>query len=349
LGDSEEMKPSLNSHIKELDSLRFLAILFVVANHLTINAKLYTLPLITHATSPVMACISSYLMFRTLNRPSQIANKLANRLRSLLLPYFLWTFLTFLIFQAIKSTLMYVDPNVLPIRNILAEWSFQNYFVNYIMQPKPGAFWYLQNLILILPFTHLIYYTVRSRYSVVPVTAATLLLFYFGLVPFFSVRFLPYFIFGAWMGIHYPKKIPDIPGRVFSIFCFGTLMVGLNEVIPSDWGGIGIIISYGFQLGIFFFSVSLVRYYRDAWIMKYFDSKLYMSFYLHAAHSTVLSIIGNTLLFGFIYFGIDHTHFWMALPILMFVVTFGLIDLFAISMKKNAPLIFDALSGRRHT
>jgi len=335
-------------HIKELDTLRFLAIAFVVVNHLGGKPQLYSASIVSHATSPIMACITSYLMYRSIKESNQIFSKLRRRVHSIVVPYFLWTFITYIFIQFSKLVMsICFDMGAFNINHSLPVWSLKEFFVNYVIHPNPGAFWYLQNLILILPFTYVIFYLVKPIWSIGLLIPVLISLYGYDLVPYFSSRFLPYYFFGAWMGAHYSSHIPSVPGNKYALLVFAIFLTSINEFVTPNWGGVTLIINFILQVGLFLLGVSLMRRFCDASIVKFFHSKLHISFYLHAAHSTVITVIQSVLMIGLMYFGADDPYLRLILPLIVFLATFRFIDVLATQMMLRTPNIYNLLSGQR--
>lgn len=341
-----------NIYIKELDALRFVAILFVIVNHLGIKGDLYTWVTVVHSTSPVMACISSYLLFRSIHHPLEIGSKLKSRLRSLILPYFLWTLISFVIFQAVRTYGYFSNSNILGLKKWAPDWSFLNYWNNFVIIPNPSAFWYLQNVILILPFCFIIYFLLKPKWSLLFILPIILIAFDHHSIPYFSVRFLPYYIFGAWLGIHYPTQPPVMDWDRYSLLIILILLLVLNESVSDSFGVFKLVVEFCLQVGIFIVGLSVVRLFRNTLVVEYFYNKMHLSFYLHASHMLVIGIIGTVIVATLNYLNISvfgNIYFRVVCPFVVLLGTYRCIELLADQMMRKTPIIFSALSGGRHS
>ena len=338
--------------MKELDVLRFVAILFVVMNHLEGRVELFYWSPAILATSPIMACISSYLLFRNIGHPKIFIPKLKNRVQSLIIPYLLWTFVIFIITQIVRVFTSSSSSTIFSLKSHTPDWSFFNYWNNFIVHPNPPAFWYLQNLILILPFCFIIYYLVSLKWSIILLFPIIGICYHYHLILYFSERFLPYYLFGAWLGIHYSRGFPILNGNGYLLFFTLISLLVWNSSTLAYLGIYKFIVEYCIQVGIFIVGVSAIRQFNRTFVIYYFNNKMHLSFYLHAAHTLFIGAISSILVTVFKYFNIlviDNICLQFICIVTVFILSYKLIELLTDRMRVETPKLYSALSGGRHS
>jgi hypothetical protein len=340
------MTTKIINRIEELDLIRFIAIIFVVINHLGTREEFYYIGTISHATSPIMAFITAFLLFRSIKTSNQIFNKISKRIKTIIIPYFLWTSIYFIFIQSIRTISELMSIPLIKTNNH-SDWTLNEYLLNFIVNPQPGSFWYLQNLILILPFTYVIYYIVKFKYFNLIFLPFIGLLYYFELIPYFSSRFLPYFIFGAFWGLKYPEKNIHFKLNKYLLLAVFIVLGIINELLLVFSNFIIFYLEFIFTVCMLFIGIELIRKFKDSIIVKFVRNKLSISFYLHAAHLLIILIIYRTFLIIFTYFNFNYSLIEPILPVFTFVLTFGLIDFVANFMKSKTPTLHSLLSGYR--
>jgi len=338
--------------IPEIDQLRLLAIFGVVINHLGTTKVLADLPHFTYVTSPILAIISGFLLFRNLDSFPRLAHKIRRRLVTLLLPYLVWTIIYFVFNQGSKELIIFYDPTYSVFFSTpFLGWSFQKYFFNFFLSPNPGAFWYLQNLILILPFTFILKGLLRSRYSLVPLLVLVFCAYLLKLPIYLSDRFLPFFILGLWLGLHYPEGIKQITWSRLALVAAACLCLVVSRSIDLTNDQVESILKFPLRVGIFFFGFLSLHSFQSSSIVHYLKTKTHLSFIIHASHQMVLTILGGGLLLA------THALHWRLpssklieafMGLFFFLVTIYLIQVMNQFLTRYAPKVLTILNGTRH-
>ncbi|HXB44148.1 MAG TPA: acyltransferase family protein, partial [Puia sp.] len=159
----------MKKNLLHIDEIRFLIIHLILVNHWLTNIFITKKGLDTslidftfEITSPVLSMISGYLFFYKTKEHFHYLKKLRARLHSLVIPYIVWTVAFFLIFFAMKEIFLIVFHTTYWFGPILS-FNFTNLLSTFVNPPLIN-FWYLQNLILIIPFNFLFYYMLKNNY-----------------------------------------------------------------------------------------------------------------------------------------------------------------------------------------
>jgi len=206
----------MKRNLQHIDEIRFLVIHIVLINHWNINLYLSHAPydhkifdIWFDLTSPCLAVLSGYLFFYRTKEGFHYIKKLKTRFHSLVVPYLFWTLSFFVVYIVVKdvyarifhSTFWYAPEEALTFKNVILN----------IVNPPLVNFWYLQNLVLILPFNFVIYYLLKNRYVYIAFFLLVLACYSFDLADlYFQSRFLPYYLIGCFFGYN-EKYLPKIP------------------------------------------------------------------------------------------------------------------------------------------
>jgi len=206
----------MKQNLLHIDELRFLIIHMVLINHWCLNLWLVHSPydhnifnFFFDLTSPALAIMSGFLFFFRTREKFPYLKKIKTRFHSLVVPYLFWCLSFFLIYMVVKdlytrifhSTFWYAPEEAL---------TFKNVMVN-LLNPPLANFWYLQNLVLIIPFNFVIYYLLKNRYVFGVVFLFVVASYSFNITDlYFNSRFLPYYLLGCYLGYNevFMPKIP---------------------------------------------------------------------------------------------------------------------------------------------
>ena len=193
---------------EHLNKIRFLIIILVIINHLNFSPNAVSGGIVNNfaffieSTSPLLAILSGYLFFNGTREKFNYLDKLKRRYYSLVLPYLFWTTLYIVMHAIIKPLALFFLHR--PVW-LSADPTFNLGFLAraFIIDPIIPNYWYLQNLIAILPFCYLIWHLLHNRTIYFVMFCGVILIYSFNVFPiFFHQRFLPYFLIGAYLGYH---------------------------------------------------------------------------------------------------------------------------------------------------
>jgi hypothetical protein len=290
-------------NLLHIDELRFLVIHLVLINHWCINLYLTNSPydhnifnFFFDLTSPCLAMMSGYLFFYKTKEKFNYFRKLKTRFHSIVVPYVFWSLSFFLIYHVVKEiysrmfhTTFWYAPE--------ADLSIKNVFLT-LLHPPLANFWYLLNLVFILPFNFIIYYLLRNRYVYLLVFLAVLACYSFDLADlWFNSRFLPYYMIGCFFGYN-EKYLPRIPvSRLGAIVLIPVLVfVGVST---AQWKDnvfplleIRILIAVFFLISVY----NLLDSNQKSLTFKYLEKYKPYSFFLFAINMFLFAFVQRVLL-----------------------------------------------------
>jgi hypothetical protein len=289
-------------NLLHIDEIRFFVIHLILINHWITSVALVkgqvNLSLIGfwfELTSPCLSLISGYLFFYKTRYKFDFPKKLKARFQSLVVPYLFWSLSFFFVYIVIKkaflyffhSSFWYIPPKDLTFSNIIAT----------IANPSLVNFWYIQNLILIVPFNYILYYLLKKNWIWFVFYAAVLIVYSYSLANlYFSPRFLPYYLLGCFLGYH-EKRIPGIPLNKIATFVL-ILVLGYLGTRTSFLSYSGLMVSVLKILIAVFFLVSLFNLLdsnQKSWIFRYLEKYKPYSFFLFAINMFIFTIVQRTL------------------------------------------------------
>ncbi|HVU95058.1 MAG TPA: acyltransferase family protein [Puia sp.] len=293
----------MKRNLQHIDELRFLIIHLILINHWSLNLFLLNVSydhrisdIFIDLTSPILAMISGYLFFYRTRDSLRYGQKLKSRFFSLVVPYLFWAFSFFLVYILIKElysrifnqTFWYAAEETISFRNIL----------DCVIHPPLKNFWYLQNLMLIAPLSIIIYYLLKNKYIYIGFVALVVCCYMFDWTSlYFSARFLPYYLVGAYFGYHemtFPKI--SISKTATWLLIPILLLVGLKSSAFKDDG------LFVLPIKIFVYTLYIVTLYnifdsnQNSYFFRYLNKYKGYSFFLFAINVFLFSIVQRPLL-----------------------------------------------------
>jgi hypothetical protein len=310
------------------------------------------LPYVSYATSPLLAIISGFLLFRHLEGLPHLGAKVQQRLTTLAVPYLIWTFIYFAAFQSMKAVLAHTGLSGGGfLHNPTANWSLREYWAHYVISPNPSAFWYVQNLMLILPCSFLLYPILKIRRTLVPCLILIVVGYTLKVPLYFHDRFLPYFVIGAWFGLHHPEGPGHLNWKPGTLWGLTLFLTALSRLLEFNDEALATVARVPVYCAICFLFFSAVRAsWNSRWIVQ-LNRKAGVSFLMHASHQLIL-----VLLAGLFALGLHLTHHGMpsgwavdvAAGAFLFVSCVWLIDRLDMTLRRFAPRLHALLNGTRH-
>lgn len=294
----------MKRNLQHIDEIRFLIIHIILINHWSINLYLAeanynhkVADLWFDLTSPALAMISGYLFFYKTKEHFNYLKKLKTRFHSLVVPYLFWTLTFFVVYAIVKDVYVRIFHQTYwyaPEQSL----SFKNLLMN-VVNPPLVNFWYLQNLVLILPFNFLIYYLLKNRYVFISIILVVIACYSFKGMPglYFNSRFLPYYLLGCYFGYN-ELYIPKIQlSKALSLLLIPVLVTVAiysspwqDEIFPFLLIKIGI--AFLFLITIF----NMLDSNQNSYIFKYLEKYKPHSFFLFAINMFLFSFVQRTLL-----------------------------------------------------
>src|SRR5579871_65670 len=327
----------MKKNLYHIDEMRFLIIHLILVNHWLLNIYMSKSSIDTslidfwfELTSPSLSLISGYLFFYRTKEHFDFIKKIKARLHSLVIPYIFWTVTFFFVYFIMKETYLKVFHTTYWYGPILSI-NFTN-FISVFANPPLINFWYLQNLILIIPFNFLIYYLLKNKYIFFAFFCLIIFVYSFHLLNiYFQPRFLPYYLLGCFLGYH-EKYIPKIHFNKIATFAsLPVLFFIAAETSHIEYEGVFQIIAKILIVLIFLIAIyNLLDSNMNSSIVTYLrDNKVY-SFFLFAIHMFLYSIVQRSLLkIGLEQF-LDNKYY----ALLFNILSFSLVLIIALNMAR---------------
>ena len=295
----------------------------------------HTLSGITNMAIPAFLFMSGFLFFRDMQKWQDCIPKWQKRIRTLLVPYFLWNLM--LITMVL---LLYVFPALRPQLLEKYDVKLSSYWLlnKMTLHPIMGHFWYIRTLMIFMLCVPLVFYILKNN------ALAFIVLFILARcwkpidTTILSSEGALYFYCGCWIATHggLPEAMPVshwIWLFIVPIYSYiMPLILSRSIIIP---GGIAVIMYIGWQVCLLLAKVSLLR----NWLLSLNQH----SFFIYALHGIFIS--GITL---FVSRHISHTPFNSLLAYCFtFVSTLIICLILSIITKKVVPHCYSILSGGR--
>lgn len=226
-----------NYFSRKIIPYNFLLSIFVIILHAT-NTKIYPLMDNMGLTGlffywfqeyiAVLGCIavpsffivSGYLFYRNFSI-SKVWTKYKSRTFSLLIPYIIWNFISFLFFSIITNLpaiggKMSMDKVIFNLDNMM----------DAIISGKYNILWFVKTLIIFTILSPVIYLLMKKKF--VGITSLVVIILLNFVIPqdeFGLIYCMGYYLFGALIGIHYSNLLSIKSNKMVSLISFITLLV----------------------------------------------------------------------------------------------------------------------------
>jgi len=351
----------MKKNLQHIDEIRFLIIHLILINHSIISYALILAKvdqsLISfwfEFTSPLLGMISGYLFFYGTEAHLGFLKKLKHRFSSLIIPYLVWSLGFFIIYFLLKDLSLKIFPGNYwydPIKPITLKNAIDS-----LVHPPLVNFWYLQNLILIIPFNIIFYYLLKNRS--ISILFFILILFIYAYNPFslyFSPRFLPCYLMGCYFGYHkiqIPRMSPTFgflkprTNLLMSFICLPIIIYISIQTGFFEYNGIFLILM---KLAVVLFIIISIYYFLDLFpngvVFKYLKKYKPYSFFLFAIHTFIFSLVQRPL-FRLVGDLLGNKYFTLGFSLFTVIVVLVISLMLGIFIKKKFPLFFGFITGR---
>lgn len=156
-----------NTKILNIQWARFLAIILIVIIHSFIAVDIRQFPnfynfqvalsqIIGRIAVPFLFLISGYLFYYNTDMSIQTyKNKLKNRVKSLVIPYFVWNLIIILFFFSVQESNLFGDLITGNLKKV-SDFKLTDWFCSFFVKPIANQFWFIRDLILLNLFSFLI-------------------------------------------------------------------------------------------------------------------------------------------------------------------------------------------------
>lgn len=343
----------MKKNLYHIDEIRFFIIHLILINHWQLNlymaktkVDVSLVNFFFELTSPSLSIISGYLFFYKTKEHFNFLKKLKARLNSLIVPYIFWTVTFFLVYYAMKEIFANFFHSTYWYGPVLSI-NFTN-LIKVFVNPPLVNFWYLQNLILIIPFNFIIYYLLKNNLVFFVFFSSVIAVYAFNLFdPYFQPRFLPFYLLGCFLGYN-EKYIPTIHLKKWTslltiviIFLVGTTTTNIDYT--SVWA-----IILKIAVVIFFLTAvyNLIDSNMNNGIVKYLQKNKPYSFFLFAINMFLFSLVQRFLLKIGIEPYLANKYFTLLFNIVSLAAVLWLALLIGKLLKSKVPGFYHFITGR---
>lgn len=328
-----------------IDNLRFILICIIVLNHFNYNLDLspfiYSKTLLyNEIPTPALGLISGLLFFNSNLNFEIISKKIIRRIRSLLLPFVLWSFILLFIYNI--SHVMFFNLNLnseLLTVNEFSRFNLINYLL--ILLSPQNSLWYLQNLTFIMPFTYGLYFLLRKKLFLF-FFLIIIFLFHYKLNIFFSVRFLPFFLLGAYLSFN-NYSVLKIKMHIFPLF---TLLI-TSFLVNNTYSYDSFLLIIFHLINVYIFYVLLYNFVEKT---KYdFIAKLSgYSFFIYLTHIIINSFITKSYIMFFGDFLLTTKFSFIIINLIFFIISISISVMMAKLLETRFKNLYSILVGKRN-
>lgn len=328
-----------------IDNSRFILICIIVLNHFNYNIDLspyiYSKTLLfNEIPTPTLGLISGILFFNSNLNFEIISKKILRRIRSLLLPFVLWSFILLFIYNL--SHLIYFKLN--SETQILTSNEFSNFnFINYflILLSPQNSLWYLQNLTFIMPLTYFIHFLLKKKFFFF-FFFIVIMLYHFQFNIFFSVRFLPFFLLGSFIGFN-NYSLFKIRIHIFPLF----ILLLISLLVNNSYGYDSFLFIIVHLANVYIFYVLLYNFLQRIkadFLLKFSR----YSFFIYLTHIIINSFITKGYIMFLGDFLLTTKYSFIFLNLIFFVLSISISITIAKLLEKKYNNLYSILVGKRN-
>ena len=259
---------------------------------------------------PLFFIISGYLFCMNISSsyfPKEYKGKVISRVKSLLIPYVLWSgacIICFFFFQKLPATSHLFSSD----SNIISEMSFRSLMIKWIIKPYNYQLWYVRNLFFFTLFSPILILFLQSKklvYFMIPFILAEMFLYDLDLFSFGDFAFLKgisFFCIGGIIVFH-EENLTTTKDKILShwrllMFLFILIVVAINFWLPRNSVFYYITRQIAVIFGIMglWFGYDDVRFLREHNVGKVMAFLYASMFFLYCAHEPTLLLLKKVFL-----------------------------------------------------
>ena len=301
---------------------------------------------VTRVAVPIFFTISGYLFFLGLKGSlPEFKKKMRKRVKTLILPYLLWSILGILLYFALQS--LPVIQNYFT-KKLISEYSATELMETIFFNPIPYQFWFIRDLIILTILSPILFWLLRYFKIWLPLFLSIFWFYNFDLMIIANEALL-FFVFGGhlalhqqdWILRHFSTKETIILSIVWvSIISIKTTLVhfDFSIIAINIFHKVGILVGVLATWGIYDFFAKRVKS-KESKLSLIFS----FTFFIYAFHEPVLTILKKGF-FSILGQGeIISTIIYFAAPTIA-IISSILIGFF---LKKITPQFYSLLTGGR--
>jgi surface polysaccharide O-acyltransferase-like enzyme len=303
---------------------------------------------ITRIAVPIFFCISGYLFFLNFKGTiHEFVLKYKKRVKSLLLPYLLWSIwglLFYFCLQTIPQSKKFFT------HELIINYSFDKILNTIFIDPIPYQLWFIRDLIVLVVISPLLYW-ITKVFRFLPI----IILFIIWL-DFFSFSFLIFsneailfFCLGIYFSVFKSEYLQTKYNRkaYLGFFLLWIIIVFLKTILIFHNPDKIVLLSLLHKIGIVFGILAIWSFY-DILLVKNTPNKIILnlsafSFFLYAFHEPILTIMKKGLFYTLGINEITSNIIYFIAPILTIILGF----LLGGFLKKYVSLFYNLITGSR--
>lgn len=297
-----------NKHIESIPFIQFICSVLIVVLHSN-NIKGYgfisnlsslnnavnvfeeSLTMVGHSALPVFFYLSGFLMFRGFrNNLSLYRRKVVSRLRTLVVPYIIWNFLT-VMFYWVLSRIPFIAGKL----NHMFVPNDLKFIILSIVDSDFTPLWYVRNIFLLSLLSIGLYQIIRFKnICIITISVSIILNLYFKFDYYWIFYWLPMYMAGAATA-YYKGQIVRLDNKTVknSVRLIYMSLGILNIIYKSD------ALIYIFRMVSVVAVIDLLGdLYKTKWSIKFKEVYKY-SFFIYCTHFVVISMYQKIFLICF--------------------------------------------------
>jgi surface polysaccharide O-acyltransferase-like enzyme len=302
---------------------------------------------IAKTASPLFFAISGYLFFLSIQKglPVEFLGKYKKRLRTLVIPYLLWSIFGLLLYFVIQSI-----PHFKPFftRELIRDYSFSQVLTRIFLQPIPYQLWFIRDLTVLVLISPLVYWLLKSLRYLIVLFFLILWFMNFNYVVFDN-RSILFFTFGAYFSVNGidPHNLKLKRQHIYLTVCWIALVLCKTTLAHNGYANNTIILIL--QRASILFGIPSIWLLYD----KFFKNtdlshtRIYnlfqYTFFIYAFHEPIITIVKKSL-----YFIMGTTELSSFLIYLLApTITLFFSVVVASYLKNISPAFYKIMTGKR--
>lgn len=338
-----------NNVSKKITHINFILILLIVMLHSSClrfleNPNIFVvyvykmINVLCDVSVPFFFLMSAYLFYRNYNL-SKVNDKYKSRLKSLVIPYFLWSIIFFVYYSVIAML-----PGIERVFNVEFNLNIKNVFNNILMANCAEGMWFVRDLILYTIFSPIIYILMSKSKKLNYIIL--LLVFIFNLFFDFGysnpIFWLPIYLLGVHIGI-YEKRVDN----EVELFKFSKMKLILSILSFYLFVQVTYFFNETSKIYYIYRMISPILLYLVLDLLKIYKIKEYKieksSFFIYCIHLPIIKIVRKIL---FLLFGYNQ-YISLFIYVSTIIITFFIIFIIIHLLKKHFKKLYELLTGSR--
>ncbi len=314
-----------NKRIFKISTISYVLAIFIVVMHVSLRLQRFlinledvgNLEILTNCSMavfsfavPMYFLISGFLFFNNYTK-EKAKEKVASRIFSLGIPFVIWNIFCYLI----RVSMSYI-----PVLNL--EEPTEN-IIEAIWQSSYSPLWFLRSLGVMIVISPILYYLIKNKIiGMVFMIALTILSLVGFDIPLISLYYLPIFIFGGYMALHY-KALALCTNREskYKVLFLAFFVILVLVACFVDFGKYQIVLHiYRFAMPIVFWVVadSFFDFQKSSkWYVRY-------DFLIYCTHTIILDFFTELLLVLPVNsYGLYFLQIFLPIILVLFITTWG--------------------------